>query len=419
MNHRVVAAIAALAALACQEPQEDAQGLRAEIRDSAGIRIVENERPPDGSRLGWRIGPEPSASIGELEGDEPYMLHEAWAATKLPGGRIVVANRGSGELRVFDAHGTHLATWGGQGEGPGEFVSLSLVAPWPGDSIVAWYSQGGRISIFDSDGNFGRSFSLESADRASWLNTRPLAVRDNGTILAINEAEGADTAIVEIRDGQGALSASLGTHPGREVIIDDRGVGMAGIRAVLYGRWLVTGLWGDLVVASPSNRYEIRAFGADGALARIVRRDHLFRAPTQADLDTYVERRMSSGRGRLPQPVLDDLRESLPSTPLAETFPAFSSVIGDAAGHLWVREYIVSGEEPPAPPFVREYDLPGEARPAQLWTVFDPGGRVLGFIETPGALEIYEIGEDYILGHTTDDLGVEYIQVWPLERSSG
>ena len=33
-----------------------------------------------------------------------------------------------------------------------------------------------------------------------------------------------------------------------------------------------------------------------------------------------------------------------------------------------------------------------------LWTVFDPVGRILGFVETPDGLEIYEIGEDYILG---------------------
>ena len=52
-----------------------------------------------------------------------------------------------------------------------------------------------------------------------------------------------------------------------------------------------------------------------------------------------------------------------------------------------------------------------------MWTVFDPGGRVSGHVETPWELEIYEIGEDYILGHTRDELDVEYVQVWPLDRS--
>ena len=398
MKTRVIAILLALGAAACQRDQEDAEGLRAVERDSAGIRIVENERPPEGSRLGWRIGPEPAVSIGQREGEEPYMLHRVFAATKLSDGRIVVANSGSSDLRVFDASGTHLATWGGQGEGPGEFWSLGAVFPWPGDSIIAWYSQGFGLSVFDSRGSFGRSFSLESGEGVSWLLPRPVWVRENGTILAMIEPESSDTAVIEIRDGHGALSASLGAHPSGEPVRITWS-GRPALTWVLYGRKLVTGLWRDLVVVSPTTRYEIRAFREDGALARIVRRDHLPRTPTQADFDFHVERELSQAS----QDLLQYRSEQLRSTPLATTFPAFSSTRGDAAGNLWVRDY----------------DLPREKRPAPLWTVFDPEGRVLGFVETPEGLMIYEIGEDYLLGRTTDDLGVEYIQMWPLERSEG
>ena len=52
-----------------------------------------------------------------------------------------------------------------------------------------------------------------------------------------------------------------------------------------------------------------------------------------------------------------------------------------------------------------------------LWTVFDPEGQALGFVETPDGLEIDEIGEDYILGWVEDELGVESVQLWPLERA--
>ena len=86
--------------------------------------------------------------------------------------------------------------------------------------------------------------------------------------------------------------------------------------------------------------------------------------------------------------------------PLVESFPAFRALLVDGLDHLWVREAT----------------LPGMDRPAPLWTVFNPEGRVLGFIETPDGLTILEIGADYILGRTTDDLGVESVQVWPLER---
>ena len=38
-------------------------------------------------------------------------------------------------------------------------------------------------------------------------------------------------------------------------------------------------------------------------------------------------------------------------------------------------------------------------------------------METPAGLEIREIGEDYLLGGKVDELGVESIQLWRLERS--
>lgn len=52
-------------------------------------------------------------------------------------------------------------------------------------------------------------------------------------------------------------------------------------------------------------------------------------------------------------------------------------------------------------------------------SVFDPDGRVLGFVETPKGPRIGQIGENYILGHYPDELEVEYVQLWPLERSGG
>lgn len=60
--------------------------------------------------------------------------------------------------------------------------------------------------------------------------------------------------------------------------------------------------------------------------------------------------------------------------------------------------------------WVKEYETPGEERPGTLWTVFDPEGHALGFVETPEALSTYEIGEDYILTRVRDELGVEYVR---------
>ena len=405
LRHLLVLTLVTSGAVACQRDQGEAQRLRSEARDSAGIRIIDNERPPDGSRLGWLIGPEPSVTIGVREGEEPYMLHFAHGASKLPDGRIVVANNGSKELRVFDARGTHLASWGGRGQGPGEFsADLVAVKPWRGDSIIAWNSQSGQVmSVFDAQGNFGRSFRLETTpgDFRSFRSAG--AVRADGTILATAFA-GGDDVVVEIWNGDGTLSASLGKHPFREVYKIQGGPegGGRGVATVAFGLELRAGLWGDLALVGVTNRYEIRAFRGDGTLARIVRRDHVPRPTTEADRDRYVERELA-GWEHLSPDQRRRMREGAEDMPFAKTFPAFRWIMGDAAGNLWVREY----------------DFPGEERPAPLWTVFDPAGRVLGFVETPKRLRILEIGEDYILGGTVDEMEVESIQLWPLERSGG
>ncbi len=367
----------------------------AEERDSAGIRIVENARPPDGSRLGWRIGPAPSASIGVLEGEEPYLLHQAYSATRLSDGRIVVANMGSSQLRVYDALGTHLENWGGRGEGPGEFTGdLARVEPWAGDSIVAWFTRFETgIAVFDTDGDFGRSFALARGPENRFR--APRAVARDGTILSTSYMAGSGDTVVELLNGDGALAISLGDFPFAETYDGDR--------LVAYGFRFVAGFWSDLVFVGATNRYEIKAFRADGTLARIVRREHVPRATAPADLKLWVESWLSAHRSETPPPneeQLEQLREAYGSSPLAENFPAFSEVKVDPAGHLWVREY----------------DFPDEDRLAPLWTVFDPAGRVLGFVDTPGDLDILEIGVDYILGRTEDELGVESIQLWPLMR---
>ena len=414
MKIHIIAAIATLATAACQqdldrdEPTQGADLPTSEVRDSAGILITENARPADGSRLGWRIGPEPTVTIGAVEGEDPYLFQWVRSAFRISDGRIVVANGGTEEIRVFTATGTHLLSWGGRGQGPGDFGSLSMAGPWPGDSIVAWHSGNYGVSFFDDSGRFGHSFGLRGGPNQPWRR-RPVVVRPGGTIVTVRAARDRGTRLVEILDGEGGLHGSVGRQPNIEKIIARGPGGHTESVPAAYSRELVTAAWGDLVIASPNKPYEIRAFRADGTLARIVRRKHVPVAPTEADRQVFLEQRKAQYRTGVDAstgaPTSEAFLEEtiwpfLESFTLAEHFPAFSTVMADGAGHLWVREY----------------DLPQEENPVPLWTVFDLEGRVLGFVETPQGLDILQIGEDFILGRAKDEFEVEYVQVWPLER---
>ena len=401
MKTLTMATFIGLAIIACQPDAEPTGGPDIQERDSAGIRIVENPRPPDGSRLDWRIDPEPAASIGVLEGDDPYMLFAVRDATILSDGRIVVV--GANELRVFDPSGIYLETWGGSGEGPGEFTNLYQADPWLGDSIVAGDFRHETMTVFDSDGNFGRIIRLEGSPIASLRAIFELGlyrVMRDGSILLAREPSDADSVDVAIFDAEGGSRRSLGSHPGWENYYLDRA---NTLYTVIFSRTLAMAPWGDLVVITPTNRSEIRAFTREGALARIVRLGPEPREPEQLHVDAYIEARVA----RVPSEMVEyraQVREQLQDIPVAGYLPAFTSVMTDALDHLWVEEFAV----------------PGEEQPGILWTVLDPGGQVLGFVETPKELEIYEIGADYIVGKTEDEeFGVESVQVWRLERSGG
>lgn len=395
----VLAVLIAMVTVACQQNGRGSAGLISEVRDSAGIRIIENAEPPHGSRLPWRIGPRPTISVlvrGHLN-DGTYYARDA---TKLPDGRIVVAHR-EGHLLVFDASGLQ-ASWNGDydsftgertGE-PGQLVLPDGVAPWPGDSIIAWgtiWRGEYGISVFDTQGKYGRHFKLSRTDET---DPRVVDGTDDGSILAFSASDPEDSIAVQLWDSEGELRSSLDTLPGLEWYHDAEGYFM---------KWFaptpVLAPWGELVAVGNTGRYELKAFRVDGAMARIVRRDHKVRSTTPEDVEAQIERVLAeSSRNSTEEPLW---RQQLQSIPGADHLPVFGRVLSDASGHLWVQEYQAPREEP-APP---------------LWTVFDPEGRALGFVATPLGLTVLEIGEDYVLGTTREESPLEFVQLWPLKRS--
>ena len=387
-------ALPVLFAAACADaPHTDPPPHPGRLYDSAGVRIAENPRPPAGSRLGWEIGPEPTLTIGAADGDGPYRFDRVGMATTLPDGSIVVAEGWSNEVRKFDAKGRHMVSWGEYGTNPGEFDELYGVARWRGDSIAAWDRFPYRgVAIFDAGGNLGRMVALGMGgpDRRiailrggsfladHWIHNHGLH-RDDGSALMIQEQ------VFEIRDADGVKTASLAALPGRELFhFDHRGMPVE--MDVAFSRSVHSAAWRELAMVSPDHRYELRAYASDGALRRIVRVNH---TPVPVT-DSLVElAREQWGAG-----------DRFDGMPLPETLPAFATVKADALDHLWVREYPVPGRETPAP----------------VWTVFDPEGRVVGLVETPPRLVVYEIGADYVLGRWFGEPGVVQVQVWPLRR---
>jgi hypothetical protein len=72
----------------------------------------------------------------------------------------------------------------------------------------------------------------------------------------------------------------------------------------------------------------------------------------------------------------------------------------DAGGNLWAERYLLP------------WDTVG------IWDVFDAEGRWIVEVSMPSGFSPRQIGADFVVGLTRDDLGVERIEVRLLERPS-
>ena len=375
-------------------------GLGVVVEDSAGVTIVTNDPAAPDSRLPWQFSAQPSLSIGSVTSGDADELFQVQDAMRLTDGRIVIANSGSSEIRVFNADGSHAGTWGRRGEGPGEFTyGPSAVGLWPGDSIAALNPGGRRLSLFDMNGNHGRDVAFD----ASLSNANDLLpdgkIVTSSVMLEPETPESSNLVryITEwaVLDADGTPHASLGEFLVTEDWTIRRPDGsIEGSSPHPFGRRTSTAVWGELVAIGVQDSYEIKAFAADGSLVRIVRRNGDPESPTQEDLDALFDRML----GNVPGEARAGAMSMLEGMPLVDSYPAFEEIVSDLAGYLWVREYRMLGE--------------GDA----VWTVFDSEGRIEGLVETPPRLNIFEIGEDYVLGLAMDEMGVEYVQLWGLDR---
>ena len=385
----------AMLATACAgEPETD-------VALGENVTVVENARIPEESRLPWRIGPEPGLTIGLSEAGDAHELFRVSDAVVLEGGRIASANGGTGEIRVFGPDGAHEVSMGGAGEGPGEFSHLAAIAPWAGDSIVGWDRQQQRISVFDRAGQHGRTFRVPQFNDSFGLEFLGVT-RDGRLLLRAGFPRRDDEPfrgmfrpdqLYALFTGEGELSVELGVHPGAEGFLSAGG-GVESFFGHPHAKNTVATVWGERLLVSPNDAFELRAFTLDGEPSMVVRLDTDTRSPTRDDMrrwfDDFTANDTPEERAAF--------RGTFDEFPLLESFPAFTDIVVDALDHVWVREFPTPGDED------------------AVWVVFDPDGVALGRIETPAGLEVHVIGRDYILGRARAEFEVEIVERWPLVR---
>ena len=139
---------------------------------------------------------------------------------------------------------------------------------------------------------------------------------------------------------------------------------------------------------------EILEYDNSGSLRRIIRLAEPGVAPSPEDLDKLVEFQLhhlempDTTRSRL----LEVRRRLYEEMPLPKTMPVFSRLLVDDAGWLWAE--------------LHRFDV----RQPRRWLVFGPNGEGLGSVDMPPDLEVWQIGQDFVLGVWQDEFGVDHVR---------
>jgi hypothetical protein len=381
----------------------DARAAGPVVRDSAGVRIVENAAPAWGEGEGWRLSAEPALDIGMVDGPPEYQFGRVTGAVRLPDGTVVVADDQGKHLRYFDGAGRHVRTVGREGGGPGEFKAVGSLAAL-GDSVAVGDYDNLRVSVFAPDGRLVRAVPLDAG--GSGLFALPAGYFGDGSVLlgsggafdAGSKGGVARDSLTYLRvDPAGGAPRELGRFPGTETFVHSAGGAvMVGPRA--FGRSSEVATVPDGFYFGSSDRYEIGRYDAEGRLLRLVRRPRAARPVTPADIERFKETRRKQAAESRGGRFRQIQERSLAAMSYPETMPAHGDLLADRAGNLWVSEFRVTPDDPAS------------------WTVFDPEGRMLGTVATPARFRVFDVGADYVLGVWRDDVDVEHVRMYSLEK---
>lgn len=260
-----------------------------------------------------------------------------------------------------------------------------------------WDARNRRVSLFDVNGVFGRSIPLRIGGTVG-------GVFRDGSFLVAQVIPSTDQGLVRrqamvlryIPDEE--ILDSLGVFMDYEQILtmEKSGSGFTFTeRSRPFGREAVFAAAGTTFVAGTQDRFELQTHDINGALTSIVRVAWSNRPVTDEAIDEYKRQAIAGSF------VIGDtarVRRGLDELPYPETMPAYGSILLDDVGNLWVQKYRAPGDS------------------AWAWVVFDEDRQILGVVEIPPGLEIYQIGQDFVLGMWRDESDVEHIGFYDLHK---
>lgn len=354
----------------------------------------------------WRLTDEPVVTIGVLDGAPEYLFDRVTGLALLTGGRVAVADLGSGAVRVYGPDGLYLRSLGSRGDGPGEFRQPIGVFAFAGDSLAV-LDRLERLHIFDPQGRYVRSlrlggfpveidpFTLHEAEQFPRIagfrsdgsfvkyDAEPIRLSENRLMLDSQTP----TRTYWLVSSDGRDSTRLATTPSRQFDPHPENL----ILPLVFGPDVYADACSDGVVLADARASEIRWVGIDGTVTQVASVSRPGRQVTDADVRQHLANS---------SPPLSE--EVVRARSFATEVAPFSNLIVDATSHVWVQlsepDHWSTRLE-----FVRTMEV------ASTWLVLDPNGSRVGEVRVPAGFAPMEIAGDRMWGLMRDDFDVERI----------
>ena len=387
MNRRS-SLVLSLLVVGCSTPAtNDTATLTHEVDTTSGferIRVL-GEADPWTLQPAYTVGS--SGGVGEAAADEFGRISAVVLDAEM---HLRVADALGYEVREFDSTGRHIRSFGRDGEGPGEFGSLSSIA-WLGDRLLAQDFGNGRVGVFSPEGEWieGRSGFGGLSGSPAWLRFHGL-----GDSLAIQfSMRRTDDGIQRLwiehgREGieREFAQRSIEVEPGVNIVCNRPDGGISVFSAPYSATVFQLPAGGGRAWVARSDAYRFSLIGQDGDTLRIVER---MREP-----EPITDEEWAAGIQDY-----EDFREEWPSAtcdPRSFDRPEFKGEFANAIqgtdGRLWVEVW--TGAQ-------------------TAWEVFSPEGRLLA--TTPGFAYSENVApmmrSNAIAWVHTDDLGVAQVTV--------
>lgn len=366
------------------------------VRDSLGVRMVENRSP--GQLPTTVVADEPIYRIGWEVGGPTFQ--DVTAGGLLSDAAAAVFEEGSHTLLVIAPDGSQMMQVGRDGEGPGEFRYGQAVEVGPGDTIVVYDSRLRRLSTFERSGRFAGSGQW---DRQGNVYRQPSTVTSSNHLVWVPNSYALPNQMghgTEWLFGSVLLSDMLGSQVDTLASLPMLELRMEGDR-ILRDPFMRWGVWAGLPSGFAWGRNdvaEVRWYSDAGRLKQVARWAAEMRAVDDeawlAYSRAYVAQAASRSRDVSEEQVEAHLVEARRGA--SSTLPLFSSLHAWPSGELWLGGYAMLGSPP------LEYLVIGADGVAKRLVTF------------PRPLRILDMREGRVLGVEYDEWDVPAVVVYDI-----